>query len=86
MEEYSKNKKNKKIDKIRVYSEDHSRIEAIEESHYSYNSEKKNEETKLEIIEEETKNYIEEMKKGTYNILVSVSNYKGRSKGKTSRK
>jgi hypothetical protein len=26
---------------------------------------------KLEIIEEETKNYIDEMKKGTYNILVN---------------
>jgi hypothetical protein len=27
---------------------------------------------KLEIIEEETKNYLEDMKKGTYNIMVAV--------------
>ncbi len=29
--------------------------------------------TKQNLIEEETKNYIEEMKKGTYNILVFLS-------------
>ena len=71
MEDNSKIKRIKKNEKSRVYSEDHSKNEAADDSNYSFNSEKKNEEeTKLEIIEEETKNYIDEMKKGSYNILV----------------
>ena len=70
-----KRKKNKKkLDKSRVYSEEQSsRNDILEESQLSYNSDYKkndNEKSKLEIIEEETKQHIEEMKKGTYKILV----------------
>ena len=66
-------KKRRKKEKSRVYSEENSKFDIAEDSsNFSYRSEKKNDEenTQLEIIEEETKNYIDEMKKGTYNILV----------------
>ena len=67
-------KQKKKLEKSRVYSEEQSsRGEILEESQLSNNSyckKNENEITKLEIIEEETKQYIEEMKKGTYKILV----------------
>ena len=39
---------------------------------------------KLEIIEEETNKYVEDLKKGTYNILVNINLTKGRNKGKAS--
>jgi hypothetical protein len=72
MEENSRQKKNKRKEKSRVYSEDNSRVDIADESQFSFNSDKRNdnEVTRLEMIEEETKNYVEEMKKGTYNILV----------------
>ena len=53
----------------------------LDDSHLSVNSdvnlkrndeEKKEMNNKLEIIEGETKNYLEDMKKGTYNIMVAV--------------
>ncbi len=55
----------------------------MDDSHISVNSEinlKKYEDEKLginnpgklDIIEEETKNYLEDLKKGTYNIMVAV--------------
>ena len=77
MEDNSKHKKHKKIEKSRVYSEEHTRTDIQEESsNFSFNSDRKNDDdvTKLEIIQEETKNYVEEMKKGTYNILVRTKN------------
>jgi kinesin family protein 18/19 len=37
-----------------------------------FEDDKKDGLNKLEIIEEETKNYLDDMKKGTYNIMVAV--------------
>jgi kinesin family protein 18/19 len=37
-----------------------------------FDDEKKDQSNKLEIIEEETKNYLDDLKKGTYNIMVAV--------------
>ena len=73
MEENSRIKKILKNDKNRLNSEEHSKLDIEEDSsNFSDHSDKKNDEEgpKLEIIEEETKNYVEEMKKGSYNILV----------------
>lgn len=56
-------------------SENHNRDRTNSKEHndsnYNYRQEKTEQAQKLDTIAEETNNHVEEMKKGSYNIMVS---------------